>query len=279
MFGSNYYFSTIRKYVTLFGTLFDDINITRTNSAGKTTQIIKVPITYGPKDKMLARVTEDPNIDRQTAIQLPVMSFEMTDFSYDGSRKLESVGRSVVQNPNNNGQLYYQYNPVPYDIGFSLYVYVKNAEDGSKIVEQILPYFTPDWTVKAELIPQMNQYVNIPVILDKVSIEDVYEGNFKDRRALVWVLNFTLKGYIYGPVKNSTVIKFANTEFYIPNVADGQLSTAVGNTPHASVLVQNVPGLTANGQPTSNSAQSIPVSSITANSNYGFVTTITEVNT
>ena len=187
MFGSNYYFSTIRKYVTLFGTLFDDINITRTNSAGKTTQIIKVPITYGPKDKMLARVTEDPNIDRQTAIQLPVMSFEMTDFSYDGSRKLESVGRSVVQNPNNNGQLYYQYNPVPYDIGFTLYVYVKNAEDGSKIVEQILPYFTPDWTVKAELIPQMNQYVNIPVILDKVSIEDVYEGNFKDRRALVWV--------------------------------------------------------------------------------------------
>ena len=278
MFGSNYYFSTIRKYVTLFGSLFDDIHITRTNNAGHTTQVIKVPITYGPKEKMLARVTEDPNINRQAAIQLPVMSFEMTDYNYDGSRKLESIGRSVVANPNNSGQLYYQYNPVPYDIGFTLYVYVKNAEDGSKIVEQILPYFTPDWTVKAELIPQMNQYVNIPVILDKVYLEDSYEGDFKERRALIWVLNFTLKGYIYGPVKTSPVIKFANTDFFISNVPDGELYTAVGNS-SPSVLIQNTPGLTANGQPTSNSAQSISVSSITVDSDYGFITTITEVNT
>ena len=275
MFGSTFYFSSVRKYVTLFGSLFNDIHITRTNSAGKTTQVMQVPITYGPKDKMLARVTEDPNIDRPTAIQLPVMSFEMTRFDYDGARKLPTTGRTVVQNQTAAGQLNYQYNPVPYNIGFTLYIYEKNAEDGSKIVEQILPYFTPDWTITAHLIPEMNVTMDVPIILNRVSLDDVYDGDFKDRRSLVWTLDFTLKGYFYGPVKTSKVIKFANTEFFVPPVADGQLSTAVGVTPVlADVLIQ--PGLTANGQPTSNSAQSVPVSTITATDSFGYVTTITE---
>lgn len=274
MFGSNFYYSTIRKYVTLFGSLFNNIHITRSESAN-TTQMIKVPITYGPKDKMLARVTQDPNIDRPTAIQLPVMSFEMTNFDYDGTRKLPTINRTVVKNASNPNNLNFQYSPVPYNIGFVLHVYVKNAEDGSKIIEQILPYFTPDWTVTAHMIPELNITMDIPVILNRVTVEDVYDGNFKDRRSLIWVLDFTLKGYIYGPTKSSKIIKFAYTNFYDPNVADGMLSTAVGVTPAvANVAVQ--PGLTANGQPTSNAALSIPVANITATDDFGFVTTITE---
>ena len=275
MFGSTFYYSTIRKYVTLFGSLFNDIHITRSDSTGATTQMMRVPITYGPKDKMLARVMQDPNIDKPTAIQLPVMSFEMTNVYYDGARKLPTINRTVVKSANNAGNLNFQYSPVPYNIGFVLHVYVKNAEDGSKIIEQILPYFTPDWTVTAHMIPQLNITMDIPVILNRVTMEDVYDGSFKDRRSLIWVLDFTLKGYIYGPTKSSKIIKFVNTNFYDPNVSDGMLNTAVGITSAvANVAVQ--PGLTANGQPTSNSALSIPVADITATDDYGFVTTITE---
>jgi len=275
MFGSTFYYSTIRKYVTLFGSLFNDIHITRTNSSGKTTQVIHVPITYGPKEKMLARVTEDPNIDRQAAIQLPIMSFEMTNFDYDGTRKLPTIGKSTVKSANNANNLNYQYNPVPYNIGFVLHVYVKNAEDGSKIVEQILPYFTPDWTVSVQLISEMNITMDIPIILNRVTLEDSYDGEFKDRQALIWVLDFTLKGYIYGPVKTQPIIKFVNTNFYDPNVPNGQLETAIGITPKI-INIEVQPGLLANGSPTSNASLSIPVANISATDSYGYVTHLTE---
>jgi hypothetical protein len=267
-----FYFSSIRKYIILFGTLFNNIYITRTNSAGKTTVVERVPITYGPKEKMLTRVTQDPNIDRQTATYpLPMMAFEMTSFDYDGSRKLQTVNRIAVVDPDKSENNKYQYMPVPYNIGFRLSVLVKNAEDGNKIVEQILPYFTPDWTTSVHLIPEMNVTMDIPVILNRVEIEDVYEGSFKERRSLIWTLDFTMKGYLYGPVKTKKVIKFSNTEFFIVKgdvVAD--------NTIPVAAYVQIQPGLLANGQPTSNAALSIPVADIVATDDFGYVTTITE---
>jgi hypothetical protein len=267
-----FYFSTIRKYVSLFGTLFNNIRITRTDADGKITDLIRVPITYGPKEKMLARVTQDPNIDKQAAMQLPVMSFEMVGFEYDGKRKLTNVGKVFVADPANPNIIKYQYNPVPYNIGFKLSVYVKNAEDGSKIIEQILPYFTPDWTTTIFLIPEMNVTMDIPIIMNNIQMQDTYDGDFKDRRALIWTLDFTLKGYFYGPVKTSKVIKFANTEFFVPS---GPISSAVGVTsPSAHISIQ--PGLQSNGAPTSNSALSIPVADIIATDNFGFVTDIKE---
>lgn len=274
MFGSTFYYSTIRKYVTLFGSLFNDIHITRTNSTGKTTQVMHVPITYGPKEKMLARVIQDPNIDRSAAIQLPIMSFEMTNFDYDGTRKLPTVGKTTVQGANNSNSNF-QYNPVPYNIGFVLHIYVKNAEDGSKIVEQILPYFTPDWTVTAQLIPEMNISMDVPIILNRVTLEDSYDGEFKDRQALIWVLDFTLKGYIYGPIKTQKIIKFVNTNLYDPEVPTGQLPEAVGVTPKI-INIEVQPGLLANGSPTFNASLSIPAANITANDSFGYVTNLTE---
>ena len=271
-----FYFSTIRKYVTLFGTLFNNIRITRSVN-GTQTALIRVPITYGPKEKMLARVTQDPNIDRQTAMPpLPMMSFEMTHFDYDGRRKLDTITRLSTPNTVEKSKQKYQYNPVAYNIGFTLVIYCKNAEDGAKILEQILPYFTPDWTTTIHLIPEMGINMDIPVVLNRVNMEDSYEGDFRERRAMMYTLDFTLKGYFYGPVKNKKVIKFANTEFFTPDVADGELATAVGNSdPVAWVQVQ--PGLTANGQPTSNAALSIAVANIVATDDFGFVTTTTEV--
>jgi hypothetical protein len=268
-----FYFSSIRKYIILFGTLFNNIYISRVNKDGKTTVVERVPITYGPKEKMLTRVTQDPNIDRQTATYpLPMMAFEMTGFDYDGSRKLQTVNRIAVVDPDRDANNKYQYMPVPYNIGFRLSILVKNAEDGNKIVEQILPYFTPDWTTSVHLIPEMNVTMDIPVILNRVEIEDVYEGSFKDRRSLIWTLDFTLKGYLYGPVKTKKVIKFSNTEFFIVKTEN----ITADNTIPVAAFIQIQPGLTANGQPTSNAALSIPVADIVATDDFGYVTTITE---
>ena len=249
-----FYFSTIRKYITLFGTLFNDIRITRTDADSHVTVLERVPITYGPKDKMLARVIQDPAIDRPTATYpLPMMSFEMTSFSYDGSRKLETIARLVSTSTTDASKQIFQYTPVPYNIGFELSVMVKNAEDGNKIVEQILPYFTPDWTTPIHLIPEMGINMNIPIILNSVQLNDSYDGNFTQRRAMIWTLNFVLKGYLYGPVKTSKVIKFANTEFFVANTVN--IQDSVGALP-ATAWVHVQPGLTANGQPTTNSALS-----------------------
>jgi hypothetical protein len=273
MFSSTpFYFSTIRKYIILFGTLFNGIYISRTDKNGNVTLVERVPITYGPKDKMLARVVQDPNIDRPTATYpLPMMAFEMTGFDYDGSRKLQTINRIAVVDPDDKSKNKYQYMPVPYNINFQLSILVKNAEDGNKIVEQILPYFTPDWTTTVHLIPEMNVTMDIPVVLNRVNLEDVYEGDFKERRSMVWNLDFTLKGYLYGPVKKSKVIKFANTEFFV--VKDD----IVANTSNPVVsYIQVQPGLTANGKPTSNSSLSIPVANIVATDDYGYVTNITE---
>lgn len=280
MFNQVYYFSTIRKYVTLFGTLFDTISIRRTDHTGRTTQFIKVPVTYSPKEKMLARVNSDPSLDRQTATPtMPIIAFEMTSIAYDPDRKLNTVKRVVVSNPTDPNQLKYQFNPVPYNLGFRLHIMVKNAEDGTKIVEQILPYFTPDWTTTVHLIPEMEITMEIPVILNSISQDDVYDGDFKTRRSLTWTLDFTLKGYIFGPIKTGKIIKFANTVFYTPQgVDDGNLSKYVGNVDPAAYL-QTQPGLTPDGKPTSIASESIDPNLITATTDFGYVSNNTNVST
>jgi T4-like virus Myoviridae tail sheath stabiliser len=277
MFGQIFYFSTIRKYVTLFGTLFDNIHVIRTDVNGNMTAFIKVPITYAPKEKMLARVQQDPNIDRPTAtITLPTMSFEMTSVSYDPNRKLNTITRSAVVNPSDANSSNYQYNPVAYNFGFRLYILVKNAEDGTKIIEQILPYFTPDFTTTINLIPEMNVSMDIPLVLNHITQEDSYEGNFTERRSLTWTLDFTMKGYIYGPVKTGKIIKYTNTVFYIAQTAN--VADAVSNTDPVS-YIQIRPGLDANGNPTSNASISVNTNLITANSDYGYIITKTDSDT
>jgi len=275
MFRQTFYFSLIRKYVTLFGTLFDDIAIERTDSAGNETAFIKVPITYGPKEKMLARSLQDPSIQRQSATPtMPFMAFEMTNITYDSTRKLNTVNKYAAASNTTTSSLIYQYTPVPYNIGFRLYIMVKNTEDATKIIEQILPFFTPDWTTTVRLIPEMNVEHDIPVILGTVQQEDTYTGDFKERQALTWTLDFTMKSYLYGPVKSGAIILFANTVLYSPTAnnydTSNNIAAAVGFTnPALYTTIQ--PGLTANGQPTSNAAQSIAANLISATSDFGYI--------
>jgi hypothetical protein len=199
------------------------------------------------------------------AIQLPRMSFELLDMTYATSRKLNTLGKRYKVDPGSPNDLKYQYNPVPYDLRFSLSIMVKNTDDGTRIVEQILPYFTPEWTTTVHLIPEMDIVMDIPIVLTDVSVSDDYEGNFEQRRAVIWTLNFTLKGYLFGPVRRGGVIKFTETNIYNSLAANVQLQT---------VGIQ--PGLTANGQPTSNANTSVGIESIDAQDNFGYVVTITE---
>lgn len=280
MFGQTYYFNTIRKYVILFGTLFNDIVIYRTNSSGANAQAIKVPLTYAPKEKMQARLDSDPDIDRPYSILLPRMSFDMKDFRYDGSRKLQTINRIATQDSANTSISKYQYNPVPYNIDFSLYIYVKNAEDGTKIVEQILPFFTPAWTTTINLIPELNVTMDIPITINSITTEDTYTGDFKERRMLIWTLNFTLKGYLYGPVKKSGIIKIANTNFYVANTDD--IRDSIANT-SVSERVTVTPAMYSNGQPINYYGKagvdigSVAITEIDGNDDFGYSVAIESI--
>jgi len=264
MFGQTWSHDIMRKYVIIFGTLFNNIYITRENSQNNTQATIKVPLTYAPKEKMLARVSADPDLENQIAITLPHMSFEINNYQYDPSRKLSTVGKQY--NMQADGTAKYAYQPVPYDIIFNLYIMVKNAADGTRIVEQILPYFTPDFTVTANILPELGRTMDIPVVLNDTSVQDIYEGNFDTRRSLVWILTFTMKGYLYGPVRQSSLIHFANTGFILSN--DPQ-NANTASPRVATVLAQ--PGQLANGSPTSNLALTVSYDDINPNSDYAFI--------
>jgi len=269
MFGSQFYHQSLRKYVIMFGNMFNDIVVKQYNRDGTTASAIAVPIAYGPKEKFLVRTQQDPNLDQQISIQLPRLAFEMTTLNYDGTRRLNTKGKNIVVVSDNN-KADYQHMPVPYDITFNLYAYVRNADDGAQVLEQIVPYFGPEWTNNVKLIPGMNINMDIPTVLNTVSIEDTYDGSFENRRAIIYTLDFTVKGYFYGPVRRSGVIKRAQVDFgIVANTAGPITLDDVQNTGRSSRIVIT-PGLLANGSPTTNSAASIAYQTISANSNYGF---------
>jgi len=260
MFGHTFYHETIRRYVVLFGTLFNDIYVQRPDTNHNTNHTVKVPVTYGPKEKVLARLTADPSLDRKPAIVLPIISFEITGIQYDASRKLNTLGRRSKTDASDSSKLFYQYNPVPYDISFSLHILVKNTDDGTRIVEQILPFFTPEWTSTINVIPDMDITMDIPVILNTVDLTDTYEGDYETRRAIEWTLTFTLKGYVFGPIHKSGIIKFANSSIF---------NSLSSNTELSSVIV--TPGLLSNGSPTTNSSLTISRDLIYPDDDFGYI--------
>jgi hypothetical protein len=234
-----YYHGTIRKYIISFGNLFNDIVIARLNTAGERVQSIAVPLAYGPKEKFLVRLRQDPNFEQAVAITLPRMGFEITGMTYAPTRKLSSTLKNVTLKSDDNDRLKTQYVPVPYDINILLSIFVSNADDGAQILEQILPYFRPEFTTNIRLIPEMNVVVDTPVVLQDISIEDTYEGDFDTRRALIYNLSFSMKAYIYGPVANQGVIKRSVTNFF-------------GDVPAGSAQLERMtiePAQFANGAP------------------------------
>ena len=215
MLGQTFYHQTIRKYVALFGTLFNDINIEKKDSGGNVLSRQKVPIAYGPKQKFLIRLREDSNLDRQVAIQLPRLAFEMTGIAYDPIRKLNTIG-TLTHKESINGErnIKKMFNPSPYILDFSLYAFVENAEDGTQILEQILPFFTPEFNVSVNILTDMGIKLDIPIVLQSATSEDSYEGEFSARRTIVWTINFMLKGFIYPDVKSGqSIIKSVEIAF------------------------------------------------------------------
>lgn len=264
MFKQNFYHGHIKKYVTLFGTLFNDIYITRFDNSNNQINTIKVPLAYSPKDKVISRVENDPSLTRQVATVTPTMGFELTTLNYDPLRKLSTVRKGYAKPQANSSDVSYAYNPVPYDLSFSLYIGVKNTEDGTRILEQILPYFTPDFTVTVNLVPELDIKLDIPTTLINVTSNDNYDVDFKERRSIIWTLDFIMRGYVFGPVKNSgKTITLSTVDFFTADVGTSN------STPEANVTV--TPGLLANGSGTTNSQLTISRTLISANTDWDYI--------
>ena len=210
MFGTHFYNEGLRKLTIAFGQLFNNVIIQNTSSTGAITKRIRVPLAYAPKEKFLVRLEQQADLknDREVAVTLPRLGFEITGLQYDASRKINKLQKTVrVKTSEDGKKLNYNYAPVPYNINFSLYSFTATAENGLQIVEQILPFFQPEYTVTMNVIPELSIKRDIPIILNNVNYEDTYSGDFTTRRTVVYTLNFTAKTYLYGPMTNQGVIK------------------------------------------------------------------------
>ena len=213
MLGSTFYHETLRKCIIGFGTLFNDIHITRKDSSGNTIQSMKVPLAYGAKQKFLTRLTEDPNLTKSVAITLPRIGFEIGQIAYDSTRKLNKI-QKVKKAGSAGNKVDTQYMPVPYNINFELYAMSKNSDDALQIVEQILPYFQPDYTISINDIVQMSSKRDVPIVLTGISYEDNYAGEWTERRAIIYTMSFTAKCYLYGPVMGGQVVTKVQVDQY-----------------------------------------------------------------
>jgi len=214
MLGNRFYNQSFRKLIIAFGQIFNNIVIQRTNSTGGVTARIKVPLAYAPKEKFLVRLDQQANLEsREFATTLPRMGFEIKGLTYDASRKLTRVQKySKVKSGEDGEKMNYNYTPVPYNIAMNLYIFTATAEDGLQIVEQILPYFQPDYTVTINAVPDLNIKRDIPIVLGNITYEDSYDDSFTNRRAVIYTISFTAKTYLFGPMNNQKVIKEVQTD-------------------------------------------------------------------
>lgn len=210
-----FYNEILRKTVISFGTLFNNISIKHLNGSDQVVSVIKVPLAYGPTQKFLARLEQSPNLDKSTAITLPRMSFEFNGLTYDPSRKVTTTQTFTVKDPNDGKETKKAYMPVPYNMQFELSIMSKLNDDALQIIEQILPYFQPAYNLTVELVDSINEKRDIPIILENVTMQDDYEGDFTSRRVLLYTLRFTAKTYLFGPVSTATkdVIRKASVSF------------------------------------------------------------------
>lgn len=221
LFHNYFYNRTIRKVVVTFGSLFNQIQIVRkSNDQSIPYEHYKVPLVYGPKEKYLTRITSDPTLTKSIATTVPRMSFEMTGISYDATRKQQTM---MQRFGSASAGVTAQYSPIPYDFEFVLSIYVRNTEDGTQIVEQILPFFTPDYTLTVRYIDGLPDKYDIPIILNSVTNSNDYEGDMLNTRLILWDLTFTVKGFIFPAVRNEEIVRTSKTNIFV----DPQLSTVI----------------------------------------------------
>lgn len=237
-----FYHGIIRKCIVGFGTLFSDIYIDRKEGdsvTGNTIQRLQVPLAYAPKEKWLVRLEQDPTLENNTYVSLPRMSFEIIGYNYDPSRRLNRLQKITCGD--GSGSVSSMHTPVPYNIDLSLYILTKTQEDGLQILEQILPTFTPEYTLTINVVPEMNVKVDVPIILNSVAVSDEYEGDFQTRRFVTHTLNFQMKANLFGAVNSGGVIEQVNAnvgqneDFSNPN----RLYNAEGDVTTAQILSEN----------------------------------------
>jgi hypothetical protein len=215
-----FYNEILRRTIISFGTLFNNISIKHQDSSDDVVSVVKVPLAYGPTQKFLARLEQSPDLNKPFAITLPRMSFEFTGLTYDPSRKVTTTQTFIVKDPNDETETKKSYMPVPYNMAFELSIMTKLNDDALQIVEQILPYFQPAYNLTVELVESIQEKRDIPVVLENITMQDDYEGDFTSRRVLLYTLRFTAKTYLFGPstkvskdiIKKATVSYLTGTD-------------------------------------------------------------------
>jgi hypothetical protein len=258
---ANYFYNaSIRKYVALFGTYFNQLTVERIDNNQVLQQRMIVPISYAPYQKILARIEQNPDFKTKSAINLPRMSFELTNMTYDGERKISPITkiRKTVVDESIGGRKFV-YAGTPYNLDFSLYIMAKYQEDAVKLLEQILPFFNPDFTSTVRLIPGLEP-IDIPLILNGVSMDELYEGSFEERRSILYTLTFTMKGWFFGPEKTKGIIKFVDVRYATDTATNATFEEFYSLTP----------GMTANNEPTTNRDLSIDYSLIEFDDNWDY---------
>lgn len=243
----------IRKYIVVFGTFFNDVIIQRGDVATPDMQRFKVPIEFGPREKFLAMTNAKPTDEKKRAIQLPRMSYEMTGMSFDAARKMER--KNII---NDGGKVTLR--GAPWNINFRLSIISKNMFDATKIVEQVLFMFQPDYTVDVKLLKNFDHKDRISTDYAGVSHQDEYEGDFDKVRRTIWEVDFIMKAWLYGPIEEAKQIKYIDVSFH-PDINP--------DSSYEQLIV--IPGLTADGEPTTDPAQTIPYQDIEEDDNYGII--------
>ena len=217
MLGTYFYHEILRKTVIAFGTLFNDVHIQKTNrDESQVISDLKVPLSYGPKSKFLAKLQQQQELNKATAITLPRMSFEMNSITYDPSRKTSVTKTFKAVDTSDSDKIKKVFLPVPYNVGFELNIMCKLNDDALQIIEQILPFFQPSFNVTVDLIDSIGEKRDIPIILENISFTDEYEGDFSTRRVLTYTINFSAKTYLFGPIAQSTegLIRKVQVDYY-----------------------------------------------------------------
>ena len=199
-----FYHEILRRTIISFGSLFNGIEIKHLDSSGDVDEVIKVPLAYGPTQKFLARLEQSADLNKPTSITLPRMSFEFTGLQYDGTRKVTTTQTFKSQSVGIATAIRKTYMPVPYNMSFELSIFTKLNDDMLQIVEQILPYFQPAYTLSVNLVDTIGEKRDIPIVIENVTMQDDYEGNYSTRRSLLYTIRFTAKTYLFGPVGDTT---------------------------------------------------------------------------
>lgn len=207
LYKNHFYHNLIRKYVTVMGAIVDGIDVVRYKADGSEESRTKIPVTYSPKEKWIRRITEDPTLDRKPAVLLPRIGYEMTGIMYAPERKVSNKRYFLITDESDANKRHLIYTPVPYDMTFNVYVQTKTQDEMFQVIEQVVPFFQPDYVVEMRGLQAPEVKWDIPITLDAIQTSDSYDGEIEDRRILVTTFEFIMKGYLFGPVRSVPIIK------------------------------------------------------------------------